>query len=74
MTQRHKFESWRRKTEFKPVKLHLKINLVSYPAWAEGLVNRIADEGSYAFLSLSLSLYIYKRERERERERENNNK
>ena len=26
-------------SEFKPVKLHLKIDLVSYPAWAEGLVN-----------------------------------
>ena len=26
-------------SEFKPVKLHLKINLVSYPARAEGLVN-----------------------------------
>ena len=27
--------------EFKPVKLRLKIDFVSYPAWAEGLVNRI---------------------------------
>ena len=26
-------------SEFKPVKLHLKIDLVSYPARAEGLVN-----------------------------------
>ena len=28
-------------SEFKPVKLRLKIDLVSYPARAEGLVNRI---------------------------------
>ena len=28
-------------SEFKPVKLHLKIDFVSYPARAEGLVNRI---------------------------------
>ena len=28
-------------SEFKPVKLHLKIDLVSYPARAEGLVNSI---------------------------------
>ena len=28
-------------SEFKPVKLCLKIDLVSYPARAEGLVNRI---------------------------------
>ena len=28
-------------SEFKPVKLCLKIDLVSYPAWAEGLVNMI---------------------------------
>ena len=28
-------------SEFKPVKLRLKIDLVSYPAWAEGLVNSI---------------------------------
>ena len=27
-------------SEFKPVKLRLKIGLVSYPARAEGLVNR----------------------------------
>ena len=33
--------SRRRKTEFKPVKLRLKIDLVLYPARAEGLVNRI---------------------------------
>ena len=30
-------------SEFKPVKLHLKIDLVSYPAWAEGMVNMITD-------------------------------
>ena len=29
-------------SEFKPVKLRLKIDLVSYPAWAEGLVNMIS--------------------------------
>ena len=28
-------------SEFKPVKLRLKIDLVSYPARAEGLVNMI---------------------------------
>ena len=28
-------------TSLKPVKLHLKIDLVSYPARVEGLVNRI---------------------------------
>ena len=28
-------------SEFKPVKLRLKIDLVSYPSRAEGLVNRI---------------------------------
>ena len=28
-------------SEFKPVKLRLKIDLMSYPAWAEGLVNMI---------------------------------
>ena len=28
-------------SEFKPVKLRLKIDLVSYPARAEGLVNSI---------------------------------
>ena len=28
-------------SEFKPVKLRLKIDLVSYPAWADGLVNMI---------------------------------
>ena len=27
------------KSEFKPVKLHIKIDLMSYPARAEGLVN-----------------------------------
>ena len=26
-------------SEVKPVKLRLKIDLVSYPAWVEGLVN-----------------------------------
>ena len=31
-------------SEFKPVKLRLKIDLVSYPARAEGLVNRIRDK------------------------------
>ena len=31
-------------TEFKPVKLRLKIDLVSYPAWAEGLVNMIENQ------------------------------
>ena len=30
-------------SEFKPVKLRLKIDLVSYPAWAEGLVNIIVE-------------------------------
>ena len=30
-------------SEFKPVKLRLKIDLVSYPARAEGLVNRITQ-------------------------------
>ena len=32
-------QSKRRKTEFKPVRLYLKIDLVSYPAWVEGLVH-----------------------------------
>ena len=31
-------------SEFKPVKLCLKIDLVSYPARAEGLVNRITNK------------------------------
>ena len=31
--------SEKEKSEFKPVKLRLKIELVSYPARAEGLVN-----------------------------------
>ena len=30
-------------SEFKPVKLRLKIDLVSYPARAEGLVNSMKD-------------------------------
>ena len=34
--------SRRRKTEFKPVKLYLKTDLVSYPARVEGLVNMIS--------------------------------
>ena len=29
-------------SEFKPVKLRLRIDLVSYPAWAEELVNMIS--------------------------------
>ena len=31
-------------SEFKPVKLRLKIDLVPYPARAEGLINRIKGE------------------------------
>ena len=53
-------------SELKPVKLRLKIDLVSYPARAEGLVNIYI----YIYVcvcvcvcsishSLSLSLYIY---------------
>ena len=34
-------------SEFKPVKLRLKIDLVSYPARAEGLVNRIISISHY---------------------------
>ena len=45
-------------TEFKPVKLLLRINLVLYPARVEGLVN----------IYIYIYIYIY---REREREREN---
>ena len=33
--------SEKKNSEFKPVKLYLKIDLVSYPARAEGLVNRV---------------------------------
>ena len=32
---------WRKTLEFKPVKLRLKIDLVSYPAPVEGLVNMV---------------------------------
>ena len=32
-------QSWRKKTEFKPIKLCLKINLESHPTGVEGLVN-----------------------------------
>ena len=47
-TRQYEFKSWTRlmafhialiPSEFKPVKLHLKIDLESYPARAEGLVN-----------------------------------
>ena len=36
-------------SEFKPVKLRLKIDLVSYPARAEGLVNMIVIGCSFTF-------------------------
>ena len=45
-------------SEFKPVKLHLKIDLVSYPARAEGLVNRINTNNSiqhYSFVYTQLN-------------------
>ena len=42
----------RKNSEFKPVELRLKIDLVSYPARAEGLVNRI---GWWSFSGLYTS-------------------
>ena len=42
-------------SEFKPVKLRLKIDLVSYPARAEGLVNMISNSqpiNQFLFLTL----------------------
>ena len=39
-------------SEFRPVKLRLKIDLVSYPARAEGLVNRMA-------IYIYIYIYIY---------------
>ena len=54
--RRHEFKSWTwliafhivliplGNSELKPVKLRLKIDLVSYPARSEGLVNRIKEE------------------------------
>ena len=44
-------------SEFKPVKLRLKIDLVSYPARAEGLVNSITKNlikhRSFAYAQLN---------------------
>ncbi len=37
-------------SEFKPIKLCLKIDLVSYPARAEGLVNRGGSRGEMAIV------------------------
>ena len=42
--QRFHFSKEKENSEFKPVKLRLKIDLVSYPARAEGLVNRITKD------------------------------
>ena len=36
-------------SEFKPVKLRLKIDLVSYPAQAEGLVNIYMASSNYSY-------------------------
>ena len=38
--------------QFKPVKLRLKIDLVSYPARAEGLLNRIKDGNECIYAAL----------------------
>ena len=40
-------------SEFKPVKLRLKIDLVSYPARAKGLVNMDCQIGISIFIILS---------------------
>ena len=44
-------------SEFKPVKLHLKIDVVSYPAQAEGLVNRVSEHNSVAGVPAYLQWY-----------------
>ena len=46
-------------SEFRPVKLRLKIDLVSYPARAEGLVNMIYIMCVCVCLWLCVSEYIY---------------
>ena len=46
-------------SEFKPVKLHLKIDLVSYPARAEGLVNMV-NMGATAMKGVLTILQISK--------------
>ena len=51
-------------SEFKPVKLHLKINLGSYLAQAEGLVNRII-----IILIIIIRIIIRRRRRRRVRRR-----
>ena len=45
-------------SEFKPVKLRLKVDLVSYPARAEGLVNRIQFSQKIHF-SISMPLVLF---------------
>ena len=42
-------------SEFKPVKLHLKIDLVSHPARAEGLVNMIYI---YIYIYICINMFI----------------
>ena len=45
--------------EFKPAKLRLEIDLMSYPAQAEGLVNRISKdiESRHFLFSIDISSY-----------------
>ena len=46
-------------SEFKPVKLRLKIDLVSYPARMEGLVNMIIQVWRIVYYAFFYLLFIY---------------